>query len=129
MCSTDLEYPEFWSASEPVARKRHLCAECRAPIPVGEKHVYKAGKWDGEFRAYRSHAACEELRDFIEEVVCGGHGDIPLGALIDEAMEAGEYLDQDRAAWDAADLDLPNPLISVVNEIRVHYGAEPLDAS
>ncbi len=62
--------PDFYSISEPVAKKQHRCCECNAPILVGEKHFVCAGKWEGHIDTFRQHYACMEacmiIRDHIE---------------------------------------------------------------
>jgi hypothetical protein len=85
----DCEIPEFYSEDFPVAAKEHRCCECRAPINVGEKHLYCRMKYDGEFQTYRQHMLCRELCMLIRD---NGYGDcVYFGGLRDE-IEAGEYL-------------------------------------
>lgn len=124
MCSDDLDYPEFYNTSTPTAKRRHRCDECGSFIPIGEKHRYTVGKWDGEFQSFRSHFACQDLREFITDVICGGHGEIAIGGLRDEIDELGDYFDycQDGAAWKAAGMSAPNPMRTVLTEIQQHYG-------
>lgn len=123
MCSDDFDPPEFYSQSQPSARKQHRCYECHRAIPVGEVHRLIAGKWEGVFSSMRIHEACWELRGFIEDVVCGGHGSISLGGLDEEISEAGQYIDCDHDAWEEAGLEPPNPLEEVFNFIKASYPA------
>lgn len=78
--------PEFYTWSEPVARKEHECCECSAPILNGEKHFCGRGKWEGKIDTYRQHMLCCEacmwVRDKIEDEC------IPFGAL---QVWYGEY--------------------------------------
>lgn len=55
------DFPEFYHETFPKARKQHRCIECRAPIEIGEKHLYYRGKWDGDFISGRQHIVCREL--------------------------------------------------------------------
>lgn len=117
------DQPKFASHTQPVARKQHVCIECKAHIPKGEKHHRVSGMWEDGLESFRWHQACEDLRDFVEDVVCGGEGIVPFGCLYEEVMEAGEYLDQDHDSWERAGLPVPNPLREVYDEIRSHYAA------
>jgi hypothetical protein len=125
MCSDgyDDESPQFYFETRRRARKPRRCCECGRAIPSGETYVRKAGKWDGRTASYDTHLACEDLRDFIEEVVCGGHGHIYIGGLSDEIGEVGEYLDQDHDAWEEADQAVPNPMREVYDFICDSYPA------
>lgn len=72
--------PEFYSHSEPVARKQHLCCECRAPILPGERHFAWRGKWDGSMNSGRQHLLCMEacmlIRDKLNDHECIGFGEL-----------------------------------------------------
>ena len=54
---------EFVTYRQPVARKEYVCDLCNGKIMVGEKHVYQAGKFDGEFFSVRLHRACNAVID------------------------------------------------------------------
>lgn len=72
------ELPDFYTHSEPVARKRHWCVECHAPIDIGEKHFAYRGKWNGEIQTGRQHYLCMEtcmfVRDVFNDYECIGFG-------------------------------------------------------
>lgn len=74
------ELPSFYSYTEPVARKKHRCCECSAPINKGEKHFHGVGCWEGDFSTYRQHrlcmAACMFIRDHINHHECIGFGEL-----------------------------------------------------
>ena len=75
------DLPTFYSYSEPVARRQHVCCECDAPILVGEKHFRGTGKWgDDKPRTYRQHTSCMEacmlLRDDFNGGDCIGFGSL-----------------------------------------------------
>lgn len=76
----ECEVPQFYSHSEPVARKRHKCCECRAPILPGEQHFRYSGKWEGCLSTGRQHYACMEacmlIRDEFENGECIGFGEL-----------------------------------------------------
>ena len=55
------EMPSVFSTRNPVAAKEHRCCECFTAIAVGEKHVYIAGLWDGDWQTHRRCAPCHEL--------------------------------------------------------------------
>lgn len=123
MCDDTGDPPDFCFTSTPKARREHRCCECRHVIPRGESYKRMSGKWDGDVMTFKRHLACAELVEFIEEVVCGGHGYIYFGGLAEEISEAGQYLDQDHSAWEAAGQDVPNPLQDVFDFIRDSYPA------
>lgn len=72
------ELPIFYDHAEPVARKRHRCEECSAPILKGEKHFKGCGKWDFGAATYRQHLLCMEacmmIRDRFNDGECVGFG-------------------------------------------------------
>lgn len=52
---------DFFGCKEVFGRKQHVCEQCGRPIFIGEKHLYSAGKLDGDFSAYREHLDCHDL--------------------------------------------------------------------
>lgn len=54
--------PEFWSDTQPVARKPHTCCECKETIAPGTRYERYAGKWEGEVRTYTTCLPCREIR-------------------------------------------------------------------
>jgi hypothetical protein len=73
--------PDFFNSDHGVvARKKHKCCECSAPIEKGEAHYKGSGKWDGEFSTYRQHTLCMEacvlIRDELNSGECIGFGDL-----------------------------------------------------
>ncbi len=83
------EMAEFSTHSEPVARKKHQCCECRAPIEKGEKHFLLTGKWDFGMDSFRQHFACMEACMLIRDndSIYGGGECIPFGGLKDHVWE------------------------------------------
>lgn len=63
-CSIDMEGegPEFFSDSEHIAKKEHQCSECLRDILPGEAYRRESGKWDGEFKTYKTCYDCLSLR-------------------------------------------------------------------
>ena len=61
---------DFVTMTEPVARKKHTCDDCRTPILPGEKYLRTEGKWDGYMMTYKSHsdchACCVALADHLQ---------------------------------------------------------------
>lgn len=72
------ELPSVYDHTEPVARKRHKCCECSAPILKGEKHFHAWGVWDGRRSTHRQHIVCMEacmmIRDRFNDGECVGFG-------------------------------------------------------
>ena len=65
-CYCDGERPTLFVTTNPVARKRHGCAECRGWIEPGERYQRAAGVWDGVFSAFKACPDCVALREYIE---------------------------------------------------------------
>ncbi len=61
--------PEFHTTKIVTGRKAYSCHECRDPIPVGTKHEYVSGKWDGDVSQFRNCLSCVEIRNHF---ACGG---------------------------------------------------------
>lgn len=61
MCDCDCEPPDFYEEVMFRARKQHKCCECRLPILPGEYYHYAAGKWDGDFMAFKTCLACKVI--------------------------------------------------------------------
>ena len=55
--------PEFFSATEPKARKAHACGECGRQIQPGERYEYVCGKWDGDMLTYKTCVDCLSIRN------------------------------------------------------------------
>lgn len=83
-------FPEFYTHSEPVARKRHVCCECSAPIEKGERHFHYRGKWDGVMGGGRQHLLCMRACMFIRDNL-NGYECIPFGALREWWSEFGRW--------------------------------------
>ncbi len=95
--------PEFYTWTEPVARKSHVCCECDAPILHHEKYFHARGKWEDEVRSYRQHLACCEACMVIRDDFNGGEC-INFGSLkedFDEMRNDNWYPERDRykPAW------------------------------
>jgi hypothetical protein len=86
--------PEFYTWSEPVARKQHVCVECSAPIMPGEKHFAYRGKWDG-LETGRQHLLCCEACMVIRDELNGGEC-ICFGGLKEQFREFLEQCDDKR---------------------------------
>lgn len=60
----DIDEGAEWSRSKMcVARKEHLCGECRISIKPGEKYEYYVGKYDGELSVQKTCLNCLSVRD------------------------------------------------------------------
>jgi len=84
-CCTDYEPPEFYKERWIVARKTHICCECKAEIQKGEMYQYITGKWDGMLETFKTCEKCAGLRESLNDVWC-----VALGEL---KFEYREYLD------------------------------------
>jgi len=56
---------DFYWDSKPVARREHVCSECRRVIQPGERYGRVTGKWDGEIQTYKTCFDCQSIIDFL----------------------------------------------------------------
>lgn len=62
-CSCDVdEYPEFYRAEYPTARKAHKCCECKGDILPGQTYLRETGKWDGGIERFKTCLPCQRIR-------------------------------------------------------------------
>jgi hypothetical protein len=91
-------FPSVYRWEEPVARKRHVCVECDAPIVRGEKHFKCFGVWEGDAQTHRQHLLCMEacmmIRDEFEDGECIGFGE-----LMEWFGEMRREYDRDDERW------------------------------
>lgn len=89
-CFCDYEMPAVYANYTRVARKQHVCEECRREIHVGESYERVFGVWDGSCSVFKTCARCISLRDYVKAHVpclCWQHGN-----TIEDCMEtAREY--------------------------------------
>lgn len=63
-CSLDgYEGPEFCHDSFPIARKTHVCCECRENILPGQKYHKVVGIWDGRWETFKTCMPCYQIRE------------------------------------------------------------------
>ncbi len=60
--------PRVYGDSIVVARKKHICCECRAAIQPGQRYEVVKGLWDG-WATYKTCEICAAVRD--EYMACG----------------------------------------------------------
>jgi hypothetical protein len=60
------DYPKFYTITNPRARKRHLCCECRGDIMPGDTYENFAGMWD-RFGSFKTCPECVELRTDVSK--------------------------------------------------------------
>ncbi len=64
---SECEIPEYYVVKEPIAKKKHECRECNAPILPEEKYTQVNACWEKSPGVYRQHdicaKACELVRD------------------------------------------------------------------
>ncbi len=85
-CGTryDIDYPELYHESFPVAKKEYKCCECGEPIKPGQKHHAATGFWEGDWLTYRTCMTCYRIR----EDYCGG--EFVFGELRDTLLQCLE---------------------------------------
>jgi hypothetical protein len=65
-CSIDNfeDRPSFSREQWRVARKPHVCCECREVIEPGSKYEYVAGCWSGEWDEFKTCETCVRIREW-----------------------------------------------------------------
>jgi len=131
MCTIVDETCDVWLKQERRAAKEHQCYECGARIPRGERYRETRGLYDGHWSVYRTHLACEALRDFVKDVVCETYDEdardwnaqILMGGLVEELQPAWDYIEFDFGdAWEDSGHEFPaNAFSNLFDEIRAHY--------
>lgn len=71
MCDT----PSVQTIVHRVARKDHLCCECRSVIPRRAIYELTEGLWDGKWSSFRTCIACVEVRERLD-LDCHTFGDL-----------------------------------------------------
>jgi hypothetical protein len=94
----ECDIPDFYNWSEPKARKKHRCCECRAPIEKGEKHFAATGKWDSEIQTFRQHLLCMEACMFIRDKL-NANECICFGGLWEWCDESKWQCDKTHPVW------------------------------
>lgn len=115
------EWPEFYNESTPKARKTYKCVECRAPIDIGEEHLYYRGKWDGEFDHGRQHFLCMDLCVALRHNNPFGDECIPFGNLFEEWPEFQAARRSEKARWDDKDLSQRHMMAKIKWRGRKHW--------
>lgn len=70
--SEDVDQVAFCSTTDPVARKEHLCTECKDAILPGERYRRTAFKHEGTVATDRLCARCAEILPEFEWHILGG---------------------------------------------------------
>jgi hypothetical protein len=95
MCFDHDEYADVYRESNPVARKRYVCQECRLPILPGERYQRVFSVFEG--RAMTSHtcAVCqwfmERIADYERSRGCEGSEAYPPFMELETALDSNEY--------------------------------------
>ena len=89
-CYCDYEPSDFYSATQPVARKVHRCEECGGPVLPGEKYERAFVVTYGHADTFKTCARCVDLRTWVKNNVpclCWAHGNLneDLREAVDEA--------------------------------------------
>ena len=85
-CYCDYETPEVYRRAEHIARKTHVCTECRQTIRPGERYTLAWGVWGGGQGSFRECSRCAALESWVKAHVpclCVSHGN-----LIEDCMNA-----------------------------------------
>jgi hypothetical protein len=103
----ECEIPQFYQATEQIARKEYDCCECSAKIKTGEMYLKAVGKWDGRFDQWRQHLlcarACEFVRDKDWNDGCVGFGML-FEWIHDEAYDLKDFRRNDPEARQFRDM-------------------------
>jgi hypothetical protein len=89
---------DFYNKHTVKAAKEHRCAECLKTISKGERHLYCAGKVEGDFNSYRLCTECDLIAVEWCQAYDEGEG-WPLGDLRMWLRDEGV---EDALAWAVA---------------------------
>lgn len=81
---------DFFSCKTVVGKKPHVCEQCRSAIDAGESHYYSAGKFEGDFTAYREHLDCHAAWIALHELRETRWDDTHPFIADDDEIDAGE---------------------------------------
>ena len=59
----DFESPDFCEDKIVIAKKEHICCECRDTIKIGEQYETVRGLWSGKFSTYKTCLPCRNIRE------------------------------------------------------------------
>jgi hypothetical protein len=65
----DYEPPSFCLIEIRLAKKTHICCECKQEIKSRQKYEYTSGRWDERFETYKTCMICKDIR---ESFCCNG---------------------------------------------------------
>lgn len=83
------EPPVVFREAWPVARKAHVCCECRGTIQPGERYRKAEGVWDGRGATYKQCHDCAEMFAEVDAGLPCWEG-VCFGELADHAFEDAE---------------------------------------
>ena len=61
--------PEFYTQTDPIARKHHECTECHRTINPKEQYRRVSGSWCMGIETYKT---CSECMEIVQAFFCGG---------------------------------------------------------
>lgn len=74
-CYCDSVPPELYCAKERIARKEHVCSECKRKIQPGMRYRNISGLWEGQFDVFKMCSGCSSVWDALAELgYCLEHG-------------------------------------------------------
>lgn len=90
--STEIDcLPDLYEEKKVVARKDHVCCECRKTIKRGQPYERIKGLWEGKFETYKTCIDCLSVRKaFFESYIFGELYD----SLYEEIADADGELSQ-----------------------------------
>lgn len=88
---SDCELPAYYVCSEPVARKKHGCCECSAPIQIGEKHLCVSACYEGNPERFRQHFLCAEACMLVRDAGLNDDECLMFGGLFEFWLEKDNF--------------------------------------
>lgn len=84
----DCEYPQFFTERSHVAKKNHVCCECKKTIFAGDRYEYFSGYSDSHFWTAKQHTHCADFCRFVNHRTdLIQDGCTPFGETINDLKE------------------------------------------
>jgi len=111
---------DFFARAWRTARHSHACRECRYLILKGERYACDAGRFEGDFNAYKLCASCAALWDWASATrLMDPYDGWTLGGLLGDLQELDVLVSTQEGGWTVAAAYAPLLAIDPVRQYPV----------